>query len=416
MKTKSLVLCDKAIREYSQQVGIFQLKDTQDPLLFRFHDSRKSGSYYLIKRIQGKSRWVRLGSYPEISTTTARKALAIAIKRMTLLAQQGEFGEVSFCANNSIADILNWYLSRHLANPHLSKDSQKGVKSVIEHHLIPAIGNLSLTQVSRQVLDQQLFWPLQQRLKPSTVKQIFQILKRAFKTAFGVGLIQENPMVAISFKDLVTSKVRVKAARLTVIDLPKLFLQIQQASSTTQLLVFLMLLFGTRVGETSQAKWLDFDRRSNLWRIPAGNTKTGQAHRLPMTQLVWQLLRHYKQSLPVKLQRSPWLFPTRSNVKKAISPQYASQIVSLLAKGHWSAHDLRKLARTAWLELDIDYVIGEFLLNHQLRQVDKAYIQTFADVKCQQAINTWHQYLFINGLREFEFGRSLLDSQRMLTG
>ena len=123
MKTKSIILSDKAIRTHSQHSGIFQLKDTQDPLLFRFHDSRKSGSYYLVKRIQGKSRWVRLGSYPEISTTTARKALAIAIKRMTLSAQQGEFGEVTFCSNNSITDILNWYLSRHLANPHLSKHS-----------------------------------------------------------------------------------------------------------------------------------------------------------------------------------------------------------------------------------------------------------------------------------------------------
>jgi integrase len=266
-----------------------------------------------------------------------------------------------------------------------------------------------LKQVTRQTLDKQLFWPLQQQLKPSTIKQIFQILKRVFKSACGVGLIRDNPMIAISFNELVTTKITAKAGRLTVIDLPKVFNQSKQSSSSVKTLTLLMLLFGTRVGETSQAKWSDFDRRNNLWRLPVSNTKTKQAHRLPMTQLVWQLLAEHKQDLPKKLQRSPWLFPKANDHKGVISDQYASQQVSQLAKGQWSAHDLRKLARTAWLELGIDFMIGEFLLNHKLNQVNQAYIQTFADVKCQEAINIWHQYLIHNGLPYNEFNLSAGD-------
>lgn len=402
MKTTSpLKITDKAIVQHGEQSDTFQLKDTSSPLYFRYHNKRNTGTFYLVKRVQSKNRWIRLGTYPEISTMTARKALTIALQRLTLSIQQGEFNEVSFSVSNTVADILQWYLARNQASKVLSIHTKKGVKSVIERHLLPNIGGGLIKSLSRQILDKQLFWPLQLCLKPSTVKQVFQILKRVFHHALGVGLISENPMLSISFKELVTTKVTVKQARLTVVDLPKVFAQAKKASSSIQTLTLLMLLFGTRVGETSKAKWSDFDRSSNLWRIPADNTKTGQAHRLPVTPFLWQLLKHYKQGLSTKLQRSPWLFPTKQNLKAPISAQYASQQVSQIAKGQWSAHDLRKLARTAWLELGIDYMIGEFLLNHQLRQVDQAYIQTFADVKCREALNTWHQYLLGHGLREF---------------
>lgn len=401
MTTTQLKITDKAISINYQQSAIFQLKDTHSPLYFRYHDSRKSGTFYLVKRVQGKNRWIKLGTSPEISTPTARKALNIALQRMMLTVQQGEFNEVSFDVNNTVSDMLMWFLSRNQLSTTLSKHTKKGVKSVIEGHLMPKIGHLSLKQVSRQTLDKQLFWPLQLQMKPSTIKQIFQILKRVFKSAHGVGLISENPMIAISFKELVTAKIAAKAGRLTVIDLPKVFKQLKHSSSSIRTLTLLMLLFGTRVGETSQAKWNDFDRRNNLWRLPVNNTKTKQAHRLPMTPLVWQLLAEHKQNLSKKLQRSPWLFPKRNDQKQVITEQYASQQVSLLAKGQWSAHDLRKLARTAWLELGIDYMIGEFLLNHKLNQVNQAYIQTFADVKCQEAINTWHQYLINHEIEQF---------------
>jgi len=396
MTTTQIKITDKAIAQYGTESNKTHLKDTGSPLYFRYHKSRNMGTFSLVKRIQGKNKWIRLGCYPEISTTTARKALTIALQRLTLKLQQGEFSEVSFNSNNTVSNILTWYLSRNQMTKVLSKHTKKGVKSVIERHLLPKIGHLALKQVSRQTLDKQLFWPLQQQLKPSTIKQVFQILKRAFKSALGVGLINENPMVSISFKELVAMKVTAKASRLTVIDLPKIFKQVEQSPSSVKTLTLLMLLFATRVGETSQAKWSDFDRRNNLWRLPGDNTKTKQAHRLPMTVLVWKLLENHKQNLPKKQQRSPWVFPKASNNKQAITEQYASQQVSQLAKGQWSAHDLRKLARTAWLELGVDYMIGEFLLNHKLNQVNQAYIQTFADEKCQEAINTWHQYLIHN--------------------
>ncbi|WP_286266736.1 tyrosine-type recombinase/integrase [Thalassotalea atypica] len=408
-RTVELLISNKMIFENQKNKRIFQLKDSSQPFYYRYHSSRKSGTFYLVKRVQGKNRWVKLGSYPEISTTTARKALDIALERMMLTAQQGHFVEASFNANNTVADILCWYLNRCLANNNLSIHSRKGIRSVIESHLLERIGEVPVKRLSRSVLDQQLCWPLLQTHKPSTVKQVFQVLKRAFKTANGVGVIIENPLQSLTYKDFSSQQAKAKLARLTLVDLPKVFKQIINEKPMQQSLVLLMLFYGTRVGETSQARWSDFDKRHNQWRIPAEHTKTGQNLRLPITPLVWQLLKYHKQQLPLKYQRSPFLFPKKKDVQQAVTAQYASQKVSVLAGRKWSAHDLRKLARTAWLELGVDYVIGEFLLNHQLRQVDQAYIQTFANEKCLQAITLWHQYLLDHGLAEFECGRSVLD-------
>lgn len=64
-----------------------------------------------------------------------------------------------------------------------------------------------------------------------------------------------------------------------------------------------------------------------------------------------------------------------------------------LAKGEWSSHDLRKVARTAWTDLGVDYMVGELLLNHAMKDLDATYIHTTAEGLKRQALEAWHKHL-----------------------
>jgi len=155
-----------------------------------------------------------------------------------------------------------------------------------------------------------------------------------------------------------------------------------------------------------QARWSAFDFKGRLWRIPAADTKTGQAHLLPLTSATVMLLQQHRMVLSHRMKRCDWLFPKVTDHRLPQTAQAGSQQIGKVAQGRWSAHDVRKLCRTSWTELGIDHLIGELLLNHQPTQLDKAYIQTLAQAQCRAALNTWHHYLEDNGLSEFLSARS----------
>jgi len=400
-QNKTITISNEVIHHYQAQTSITQLTDSHSGLVFRYWRDRRHGSFYCVIWLLGKRQWKKLGSFPKLSTTTAKKALRIAEQHLSLAAQQGKVAEVAVAPMKQVADVLDWYLVRVEQDKQLSVHSQKGIKSVINAHLLPLLGRVVITELHRQVLDEQLMWPLQQKLKPSTLRQIFQVLKRAFKRGVGAGILLDDPMANFVFKEFVSKKITAKIGRLSVVDLPHLYVLLEDAPTNVQTMILMMLLFGTRVGETRLACWRDFDRRANTWRIRAQETKTKRSLRLPLTDVAWQVLNLHRQRLVGPARRSDYLFAKSSDSKLSVSAPYASQQVSSLAQQEWSSHDLRKLARTSWLELGVDYIIGEFLLNHQLRAVDQAYIQTFADVKCAEALTTWHHYLMEHGLGAF---------------
>lgn len=75
-----------------------------------------------------------------------------------------------------------------------------------------------------------------------------------------------------------------------------------------------------------------------------------------------------------------------------------------VAKGEWSSHDLRKVARTAWTDLGVDYMVGELLLNHAMKDLDATYIHTTAEGLKRRALEDWHQHLDGQGFKAIHSG------------
>ncbi|WGV99106.1 hypothetical protein QF117_14235 [Vibrio sp. YMD68] len=87
------------------------------------------------------------------------------------------------------------------------------------------------------------------------------------------------------------------------------------------------------------------------------------------------------------------VFPLTKRDKRPIHNTKASELVREVSKGKWAAHDLRKLARTVWADLGIDYLVSESLLNHAKDKLDVVYIHSTVELQKKEALISYHNWL-----------------------
>jgi integrase len=271
----------------------------------------------------------------------------------------------------------------------LSDSRRKTVASAINKHLIPMLSDLPLSELNHDSIDK-LFWmPLQAKYELASIKAWFSMLKRSTKEATAFKLLEVDPMVGITFGNFTTVSIQPRTGRLRPQQVSQLFKELKPVSARHMALFMLLLLCGTRIGETRRAKWAHMDNEG--WYIPPEHTKTRSMHRLPMTPVLARVLAWWRPQTT-----SSFVFP--ANNKRCLSGTEASTLIRDLSKREWTAHDLRKLARTCWADLGVDYMVGELLLNHTLSRLDQTYIHTHAEKQKKIALESYHQWLLDNGL------------------
>ncbi|AWB68462.1 hypothetical protein C2869_19545 [Saccharobesus litoralis] len=392
MRTKIVGLNHSSIRESQRQTTILQLRDHKLPVYFRYFTNREKGSFYLVINKNNQTHWLKLGVFPYLTAANAKekaiKLLGEASNKQQVVAQL-EFVKV--------AELLNWYHDRIAANQMLTQHSKQNQAIIINKHLLPLLGSVNVTDISLPLIDKLLYQPLQTKIALSSLENILAVLGAAFKRASKVELIPFNPLAQCTLAEFTSQRPKIKSTKFTHQLLKKQLKTLPDQPVSQQMLFVLLLVHATRIGETVSAKWEHFDFEEKLWRIPATHTKNKKAHILPLVEPVNTWLKHYKKHQNSR-RRSPYLFAQLSNSRKPISANQGSAMVSRLANGKWSAHDLRKFARSSWMELGVDYMVGEFLLNHTLNKLDQTYIQTIAMPNCRSALDNWCQWLQANGL------------------
>ncbi|WP_095051629.1 site-specific integrase [Pseudomonas sp. Irchel s3b2] len=390
-KTLHTHITDSEIRRHAT-TGIRQLRDSRTPALrFRFWSSdRTKGSWYIVLN----DAWVKVGNYPAIDAKTMQAFLP------KILASRSVNGQATSTVSgwHTVGDLLSWYAERMARDRGLSSSRKASAKSAVRCHLQPRLQTLLLADLNHARLDQLLLWPLQEQYALSFVRSVYAILAVAFRQAFTLKLMDVNPMAGFKFGDFVQTRIKPKPARLRRDDLDELLaglLAIARTDPRDCMLVLMMLCHGTRLGETRVARWKHINLVSRHWFIPAAETKTKHEHTLPLTDQVCALLVHYRARQQARGYAGAYLFPGPAG--KPLSAKNAGNVFVRLGQGAWSSHDLRKVARTAWMELGVDYLVGELLLNHTMKELDATYIHTTAEALKRQALETWHAWLDQHG-------------------
>ncbi|WP_116828631.1 tyrosine-type recombinase/integrase [Pseudomonas syringae] len=393
VKTLTVIMTDAEIRRHASRLHVRALRDARHPELhFRYSTvDRAKGSWHVVVR----GKWGKAGNYPGINAKLMQSTLP------SILARRSADPAANSITTNwaTVGDVLTWYADRMSRDRGLSAKRKASAQSALRRHLVPRLQDVELEALTSPTLDRLLMWPMQERYELSFVRSVYGVLAVAFRQATRLALLGSNPMASFKYTDFVQTRIRPKAARLRSDDLPPLLLDLAERIERAPLesmLALMMLCHGTRLGETRLARWKNVNLTTRQWFIPAADTKTKAEHTLPLTPQACALIERYRSLQQASGYRGPFLFPGRSGA--AISATLASTLFSGLAKGEWSSHDLRKVARTAWADLGVDYMVGEMLLNHAMKDLDATYIHTAAEGLKRQALEAWHNYLEQHGL------------------
>lgn len=385
MTAITIKLSDSEIKRQAKE-SVKELNDPTLPLRVRFHKSRNKATIFLVEYIQGQGKWHRVGYWPQLTMKGVISNWA-ELQQKFLLS-----GQVEFDAFYLASDVLVWFRERALTQSNLSKDRKYNIKSVINKHLIPMIGHYQVKALEPEVIEDALIWPLQNRYKLSTTQQYFKVLKRVFKQAKQSKKLCNNPLADIKLSDSIKGKLEIKACQIATHDLDAMFKTMKIMPFEASFLVLTMLCFGTRIGETRRLKSTYLEHDQQQWHLPATITKTKEPLITPISDWYLVLLNEYrKKQAMINGYKGVYLFPNTKG--KCINENTATEYVQYISNRQWTAHDLRKLARTTWATLHVDYFVGEQLLNHKMKDLDAAYIHSTLEELKRKAITDWHFFL-----------------------
>ncbi|NKF30431.1 tyrosine-type recombinase/integrase [Pseudomonas sp. BGM005] len=399
-KTLHIRFSDAELQRLAESSVIRNVRDHRHPaLLFRFGKNRARGSWHVVRHVDGKSPSRKLGNWPDIP---AKTALELLPKKLAELAADPA-ALVTVTDWQRVEDLLQWYAARIERTRKLSSKWKATVRSLVACQLLPRLGSLDLQNVEPSALDDRLIWPMQEVRSLAYTRQAFGLLKTAFRRAAKMKMLSANPLAEVVFSDFIETPIRPKPCALRPNHLPALVgrLSAEGARLTALcMLPLLMLCHGTRISETRLAKWenLTLDEGGE-WFLPAADTKTDSDHRLPLTRHTVALLKAYRMRQRQTGYTGAYLFPRGDG--DPITENQAQELISALADGEWTSHDLRKIARSMWLDLGVEYFIGEMLLNHAMDDLQTAYIHTHAETLKRDALERWHLWLESSGLYFF---------------
>jgi len=391
LKTLHVSISDAEIRKRAAG-PVRQLRDHRYPeLRFRYSTAdRNKGAWHVVVR----GKWGKAGNYPGINAKLMQATLPAILARRSIDPDATS----TTTSWTTVGDALTWYADRMSRDRGLSAKRKASAQSALRCHLVPRLQHLELASLDRASLDRLLMWPMQECFELSFVRSVYGVLAVAFRQATRLALLGVNPMVALKYTDFVQTRIKPKPARLRGDDLPELLQNLAERlerAPRASMLALMMLCHGTRIGETRLARWKNLNLTTGQWFIPAQDTKTKAEHTLPLTRQTCALIEQYRTIQQGRGYQGPFLFPGRDD--GAISTTTASSLFKVMSKGKWSSHDLRKVARTAWADLGVDYMVGEMLLNHAMKDLDATYIHTTAEGMKRKALETWHCHLDSHG-------------------
>lgn len=321
---------------------------------------------------------------------TVRGTRRDAQKALREVLQQRERGTLAAPDKIILADWLTSWLERHNAEGHLGPKSHDRYRSIIERHLIPALGRLRLQDLRPDHIgDAKARWlsgrgsTALQPLSGATVHKHLVVLRRALADAVRSGILMRNPA------DLVSApSVRARTERRALVEEEIKSLVVAAVGSRYDLPIRFTLATGVRQGELLGLKWedVDFDagaigiRRSLLYVGGAtvfASPKTERSRRvIELSAATVHLLRAYRtEQMRHRLLLGPsWkeqglVFPSSIGtpwLARAFYRGYREVLnrsgITGLESVNW--HTLRHTAATQWLRHGVDVFSVSRRLGH----------------------------------------------------
>ncbi|MBL4601253.1 MAG: tyrosine-type recombinase/integrase [Emcibacteraceae bacterium] len=259
-----------------------------------------SGSkiYYLYYRTQdGRERRPKIGVHGVIATEKAR---GIAKQWMGLVAEGKDPSQVrqEKRGGSTIKEFAAHYLSVY-AETHKKQSSTDGDRRNINKHIIPAIGTLKISEISRRDI---IKLHQSMRMVPYAANRVLALLSKMFNLAelWEIRKQGSNPCAHVSKYKESKRERYLSLDELSYISVALVEAENNKTESATAIAAIRLLIFtGCRRDEILKLGWIDVDMENACLNLP--DSKTGKK-KIYLTAPAMAIL----SELP-KLDGNPWV-------------------------------------------------------------------------------------------------------------
>lgn len=376
---------DEKIKALKLPTGTQERRLLVAPNLYLYLRTLKAGGlsrqWQYRAQVNGKRRWLSIGSYPEVGLASAERQ-RFGHDRALDAARKGEGEHPTIVARKArgtlAADPLvkdafeDWLASRAISSP--KKDGKPVRQRTLDLHrdafrdVLPVIGEYQVGKLTAADLRKCLARPLK-RGSPGAARMVHKSLRAFISYCMEVDHIPESapdPMSRVKNPKPYRPKRPHPANDEEIKFLLKMVFS-SEMDLSTRLVIELGVLTGLRPGESRLLKW----DRVNLGRsavfLGGDDVKTDEAFRIHLSAPALALLKIAK----THAGSTPYVFPGRvpmqplgvTTVNTALKRTFGT--TGLDGSGrNVKPHDLRKTFRTMLSRLGIDPEVSGLCLNH----------------------------------------------------
>jgi integrase len=326
-----------------------------------------AGKSYLAQyTIAGSKRRIPLGSCSAISLAAAREAaqaiLGDVAKGRDPAADRkqaaSEAKEKAEAAALTLGALIDKWENRHLIEkrPGYAAEATRALRFGFKKHLKSPAAALT-PKTAKAILN-----AIADDGKKATARLTSAYGRACYGWAIGKDLLAENPFAGIKL-DAVASRERVLSDEelMAVWDATK-------GPSAYNAIVRMLILTGQRREEVAGMTWGEIAPDLSTWTIPAGRTKNGVAHIVPLPAqaqaIVSSAHRMAKDDADGKADGEPeFVFPGRAGAFNGFS-KAKTTLDEDSGVADWRLHDLRRTMATGLQKLGVRLEVTEAVLNH----------------------------------------------------
>jgi integrase len=170
-------------------------------------------------------------------------------------------------------------------------------------------------------------------------------------------------------------------------DVPKFIAELREREATAARGLEFCILTATRTSEALEARWREIDLDAKVWTLPAGRTKAGREHRIPLSERALEILREMEKGKSGK-----FVFPGQKPNRPLSS--MAFEMLLRRAKSEFTAHGFRSSFRDwAGNETNFPRELAEHALAHVIGdKAEQAYRRGDALARRRELMDAWARH------------------------
>ena len=376
--------------------GFITYTDSECKYLKLYVTANGAKSFFVNKKVKGRTRRIIIGPHPVFSVEMARKEALVLCAMIVSGKDPSEEKRRERLDKQTFGGHFREYLERHSK---LRKRSWRYDENEVNLHLSHWF-NLRLSDITR-IDVQKLHEKIGAESGVSQANKLVARIRAIYNKAIEWGWVGTNPALSIErFKEHSRDRfIQPSEMRLFLMALE------EEPCQTFQDFFKILLLTGVRKTNALMMRWdqVNWDRYE--WRIP--HTKNGDPLLIPLVEQAIEILRRRKASY-----EGPWVFPQETDPKKHIfTPRKSWE--NMIAKATlWAWHEDDKLSE--WLNAEekkfVSYLSPANKLRRLTKEAAKLELETphaFKDLRIHDIRRTFGSYQALTGASLPIIGRSL---------